>query len=122
MPRIADYTIIRDGSFELRTGGDIDQSFAFTVSDTAHLGSRSILAFILDTESNANNLLFRVEINGTHVRTARINGDTFQTIHEVVSANVLQHGSGSNNIDFSIIGGSGDVHFSDVVLWWQRDI
>jgi hypothetical protein len=47
MPRIADYSIITDGKFTIQTGGDLDKDFNFSLESGAHLGSRSILAFVL---------------------------------------------------------------------------
>ncbi len=120
MARIADYSIIRDGKFTIRTGGDIDRDFNFNLVNTAHLGSRSILAFVLFVKSNARNLKFEVKINGSKQLFYTFTGFQLNTLHEVVSANTLKHGA--NNIEFRITGGQGTFQFGDVVLWWQRDV
>ena len=120
MPRIADYSVISDNKVALQIGGDIDHDFNFTLPVGAHLGSRSVLAFMLDTKSDPDDLRFHVEINGTNVFNARFNSDVFQPLHEVIGANVLRHGT--NNINFVVDSGDGVAEISDVVLWWQRDI
>ena len=119
--RIADFSVITDGSFEIRTDGDIDWDQDFNLQDEAHLSSRSILAFVVSPGDDNENVRLRVQINGTDVRSAfRLNAPVRRSIHEVVARNVLQ--AGSNNIDFRITAGSGNLHISDIVLWWQRDV
>ena len=120
MPRIADYSIITDSKFALQTGGDIDRDFDFTVESGAHLGSRSILAFVLFVKNGANSLGFEVKINGSSAMTYTFTGFQVNTLHEVIAANVLQ--AGTNNIEFRVTGGSGTLEFGDAVLWWQRDV
>ena len=120
MPRIADYSVIRDSSFEIRTGGDIDRSFDFSLYEGFHRGSRSILAYVVDPEANVSGLKLRISVNGTSVKEATFSSNSYQTLHEVLSANLLR--VGSNTIDFRIISGSGNINVSDIVLWWQRDI
>lgn len=122
MPRIADYTIITDSKFSITsaTGGDIDKDFNFTLESGAHLGSRSILAFVLFVKSGANNLGFEVKINNSSQLSYTFTGFQVNTLHEVISANVLK--AGTNNIEFRITGGSGNLEFGDAVLWWQRDV
>lgn len=120
MPRVADYAVITDGQTTLQTGGDIDKDFDFTLESGAHLGSRSILAFVLLT-SAANNPEFQIKINGTAQLSYGIFGVGAHTLHEVIDANVLKAGS-NNNIAIKIIGGSGKLVFGDIVLHYQRDI
>ncbi|HEX8128896.1 MAG TPA: hypothetical protein VF527_07330 [Pyrinomonadaceae bacterium] len=120
MPRIADYAVITDGKFAIQTGGDIDKDFDFTLESGVHLGSRSILAFVLFATSAANSLKFEVKINGTAQLSYTVTGFRTNTLHEVIDANVLK--AGSNNIAFRITGGSGALEFGDTVLLYQRDI
>lgn len=120
MPRIADYSIITDSKFTIQTGGDLDKDFDFNLESGAHVGSRSILAFVLFVKSGANNLGFEVKINGSKQLSYTFTGFQINTLHEVINANVLQ--AGTNNIEFRITGGSGTLEFGDSVLWWQRDV
>lgn len=120
MPRIADYAVITDGKFAIQTGGDVDKDFDFTLESGAHLGSRSVLAFVVFANSAANNLTFEVKVNGIAQLSYTISGFRTNTLHEAINANVLK--AGSNNIAFSITGGSGKLEFGDTVLLYQRDI
>lgn len=120
MPVIADYSIIRDSSFTIKTGGDIDRSFNFSLPSSLYRDNRSILAFVMDGASNLNNLRLEVLINGTSLRHPVLNQDSLQTLHEVVGSNVLR--VGSNTCEFRITSGSGTMNLSDVVLWWQRSV
>lgn len=116
MARISDYTIIRDSKFTLQVGADIDQNFSFSLPNDTHLGSRSILAFMVYPTSER--VSFNVSINGSNQLSFILNSSGLNTIHEVISANLLQHGS--NRIRFEVTQGS--MTFADVVLWWQRDV
>ena len=120
MPRISDYGIITDSKFSIKTGGDVDRDFDFTLESGAHLGSRSILEFVVFVLNGASNLSFEAKINGASQLNYTFTGARFHTLHEVINANTLQ--AGANNIEFRITGGSGGLEFGDVVLHYQRDI
>lgn len=120
MPTIADFTVIRDTSFEIRTGGDIDHSSTFSISSGLSVPSRAVLMYSADPESNARSLKVRIQINGTKVHDLAFTGGTIRTMHEVLSGNTLR--VGSNTIDFKIISGTGDIHIGDVVVFWQRTV
>jgi hypothetical protein len=120
MPRIADYSVIRDTKFTLQLGADIDQDFDFTLESGAHPGSPSILSFVLFVSTDSNNLAFEVKINGSQQLSYSFTGFQINTLHEVINANVLK--AGTNNIEFRVTGGTGALQFGDVVLFYQRDI
>lgn len=120
MPRIADYAIITDDKFTIQTGGDIDRDFDFTLESGAHLGSRSILAFVLFVDGDADSLAFQVKVNGKSQLSYTFTGFQVNTLHEVINRDVLK--AGTNNVEFRITGGSGKLAFGDVVLHYQRDI
>lgn len=119
MPRIADYVIIKQDRFTLQTGGDIDKDFDFTLESGSHSGSRSILAFVL-VKSGTGSLTLEVKVNGSLQLSNASTGARFNTLHEVIDADVLK--VGTNNIVFRIIDGSGTLNISNVVLHYQRDI
>ncbi len=124
MPRIADYLIISDGKFTIKTGGDTDWDSNFTLESGAHLGSRSILAFVVFVHGGADKLAFEVKINGSKELAYQftVSGTRIHTLHEVIGANVLKTGTNANKIEFRITGGSGTLEFGDAVLHYQRDI
>ena len=120
MPRIADYAVVTDARFALQTGGELDRDFGFTLENGAHLGSRSILAFVLNVNSGATSLGFEVKVNGSSQLSYTYTGFRSNTLHEVIDADVLR--AGSNTIEFRITGGAGGLEFGDVALFYQRDI
>lgn len=120
MADVADYRVIRDNGFTIQTGGDIDRSFDFNLGTAVRHNQRAILQFFYVSSSNASNLSFRFRINGSTVRTINVNGNSFGTVHEVVNSGVTR--DNSNEIEARIVGGSGSVTLSDVVLHMQRAV
>jgi len=121
MPRIADYAVISDGSVTIQTGGNIDADFNPDLGNEVHLPSRSILSFLVAAQNGANNPQLRVRVNGVQQLNGTLpDGPFVTTLQELVNANVLQNGV--NNFEFAIVGGTGTLNISDVVLHYQRDI
>ena len=119
MADVADYRVIRDSSVTLTTGGDIDKDFSFNLGTAVKHNQHVILQFFFVSGTNANNLSFRFSINGTNVRTINVTGNHFATVHEV-ARNVTKNNA--NDLKVQIVGGSGTVHISDIVLWVQRSV
>ena len=119
MADVADYRVISDGNVTLQTGGDIDHSFSFDLGTGVKHNQHSILQFFFVSGNNANNLSFRFSINGTSVRTINVTGNHFATIHEVASG-ITQNNQ--NNLEVKIVGGTGSVTVSDIVLHVQRTV
>ena len=120
MPRIADYSTIKDLGFEIGTGGDIDRTFFFTLPSDASVTSNSILAYVIDTIGSIKNLKLRVTVNKKKAQELTLNSHHLMTLHEIMGGDYLQ--VGQNEIRFHIYSGSGKLKLSDVVLWWQRDV
>ena len=119
MADVADYRVIRDGSVTLKTGADIDKHFNFDLGTAVQHGQRVILQFFYVSSSNANKLDFNFSINGNSIRTIRVTGNSFGTVHEVAKNVTNDH---SNQLKVEIVGGSGEVKVSDIVLWVQRTV
>ncbi|MEO1296756.1 MAG: hypothetical protein AAFW75_13290 [Cyanobacteria bacterium J06636_16] len=126
MPRISDYIVIRDGAFNLSPDEDKpgQQSFSIEVNDDAVRNASAILSFRMHAHSNPNNLVFDVHIDNHLVfkYPFGLDGETCQTVHEIVNRNVLTLDPGLDILRFSALSGSGTVSISDVVLHFQRDI
>jgi|ERR1041384_1669927 hypothetical protein len=116
MPDVADYRVISDGGVTIQTGGDIDHTFTFDLGTAVKHNQSQVLQWFYVSSSNANNLSYRISINGTAVRTINVTGNFFSTIHEIC-ANVTHNGS--NECEIKIVGGSGSVTISDIVLFVQ---
>lgn len=119
MPDVADYRVISDGGVTLQVGGDIDHTFTFDLGTAVRHNQHAILQFFYVSSSNANNLSFRFAINGTAVRTINVTGNHFATIHEV-QAGVTRNNQ--NELDIRIVGGTGSVTISDIVLFVQHRV
>jgi len=119
MADVADYRVISDGGVTLQTGGDIDHHFTFDLGTAVKHNQHAILQFFMVSASNANNLSFRFSVNGTAVRTINVTGNHFATIHEV-QANITKNNM--NELEMRIVGGTGAVTISDIVLFVQRAV
>ncbi len=118
MPIVGDYRIIRDGAFSLNTAGDIDREFRFGLPGLTRRDFSMILQWVYVSSQNARNLNFRMEVNGQEVRSLTVNGNFFGTMHEVFPGDQTRE---DNEFKARIIGGTGSVDISDVVLFFQRD-
>jgi hypothetical protein len=119
MADVADYRVISDGDVKLQTGGDIDHTFTFDLGTAVQHNQQAILQFFYVSSSNANNLSFRFAINGTAVRTINVTGNHFATIHEVQGGVTKNN---QNELEIRIVGGTGSVTISDIVLFVQRTV
>ena len=122
MATLADYVVIRDGKFELRPHQE--QTYQFDVDrDIVSSGGskRPILAFFGDQNGNAKNLMCEIEINDQVVKTYSYSGGVGREHCEVLSHENLNAGA-TNTIQFRVESGEGSVGFSDVILWFQRNV
>ena len=120
MATISDYSVLSDGTVTLKIGSDIDHSFPFSLPANLSVGSRAILGWRFEAESNPNNLKWKVDINGTDIASFTHNSDRFCSLHEVVSGNILKQGS--NTATVRVLGGSGQIKVSDLVLHFQATV
>jgi hypothetical protein len=129
MPRIADYLIISDSKISISrvndggVQGGFSEPIEFTVENTAHLGSRSVLSFVVLAPDISGAIQFEVLINNSQQLSYTLGSKTEGTVfslQEVINANVLRHGT--NSIHFHPMSGFGHLEFGDIVLMYQRDI
>jgi len=118
MKEVCDYSVIKDGTFILNPNQD--HTTTFKLPNDAKIDSYSVLFYMLDPSSGADNLTYDVEINSKKVGSASLSGGVTRSKHEAVQKNILKHGS--NSIQFEVKSGSGSVTFSDVILYFRRDI
>lgn len=118
MPRVADYSVLRDAWW---TEGSSPDPIKFTVPNNVDAGSRSILGFVLHTW-NEDDMSLTIRVNGTPVWDWTYkDGVRFAYFQEVLAAGLVKPGDNTLSIDSS----SGDfrmVRVSDVVIWWQANI
>ncbi len=126
MARVADYVIIRDSLFRLNTKlthsqPHETQNFTFNMPAGFHRGSRCILMFTIQPGSGSAE--FRIFLNGqTTEFHGTFSGGGFFSMHEVISANVLN--PTGNTLQFALDNSVPDnrvIDFGDVVLLCQVD-
>jgi hypothetical protein len=64
---------------------------------------------------------FSINLNGVNVVALNESGDFRGFIQESVGSNVIKPGA-TNTLDCRIEEGTGTIAFSDVVIWYQRNI
>jgi hypothetical protein len=118
MKEVCEYNVIKDGSFNLEANED--KTYTFNLPNDAKIERYSVLFYKLDPSSSASNLKYDIEINSTKVESGSLTGGVMRSKHEAVQANILTHGS--NSIQYEVKSGSGSVTFSDVILYYRRDV
>ena len=120
MPNVADYVVLKDGATSLQIGGDIDETFNFSIPSTASLASSCILSFQLDTGTGGqpSALKWRFDINGTNVGGWTHNARDFCAVQEVFGGSVLQ--TGTNSATVKVESGQGKLLVSDIIVWFQN--
>ncbi len=127
MANIADYKIIKDARFEIRKGGEEVARFNFTLPNNTLFNQKMILQWVFVARGNTSGLTYRWSIKDktkpdndnevVKVRESTISTGRFGSYHEVLSGGLPF--AGELQAFASIIGGSGAVFLSDVVLWVQ---
>ena len=110
---IADFEVIRDRSFALAVGGDIDRTFDFELPTDILTNTAAVLSLVLNRISAATQL--RIDINGTGVYDTRPGAGAVRCVQEALPP-VLR--AGANQIVFTVA--TGEAVLSDVVLWYKR--
>jgi hypothetical protein len=120
MPRVADYTAIDTNGRTLDANGELDETFVFRLPDRLDAESPSVLYYQIEPDT-AVDLTYRVKLNGSTVSELPMVGSAIRSMHQIVSANVLQT---NNLIEFEIVEGSvsGRITISNILLFWQNDL
>jgi hypothetical protein len=117
MPKVTQFTVIQDGQVNLiLPAGQPSANFTSPLTGLPAVDRRdnAVLAWVVDTEVAGQQ-------NGTKLTlTAKLPGDSYQTLHEVVEKNLLQ--SANNQLTFTVTGSNGVMRILDVVLWWQYNV
>ena len=121
MPRIADY-MAHSGSAKILTTGDIDVDFVFGGMGTGGVGSGCVATFMVNTETS-NDLKVQCKLGGQAGPVIWSYGPTdtnltrpFQQIFNGLTV------AGPNTLHFRIVGGTGAMSITNLVVWFQRDI
>ena len=119
---LADYIVIKDTKFKLRLRQK--KKFKFDAPrDIARSGEskRPIIAFFADPSGNAQNLMCEFEINDQVIDNYAYFGGVDRG-HWVVLKHENLNAGAENTLQFRVESGVGSVVFSDVILWFQRNV
>lgn len=117
MASLADFKVA-DGSFELSR--DQEHVINFDLEgDLLSTDHSAVLAFMV-TASGSGTKEFEVDINDKTDVFRQTSNSEARSMLEVVDKGLLI--TGQNTIQFRMENGSGSLTFSDVVLWYQRNI
>lgn len=119
MPTISDYVVLADGQTALKIGGDIDQTFNFTVPSNVNRNQQAVLTLQMEAE-NPSALKWKMDINGTDVMSFTHGQDRFCAIQEVFGG--IHLNSGANTATVRVISGGGTLKVSDIVVHFQANI
>jgi hypothetical protein len=111
---VADYNVVSRGKTELKVGGDIDKDFPFDLPGQTK-DSRTVVSFFL---ISSDNLQMTVDIDGTEVSDRSYTNGAERCIQDVAPPE-LHISPGPHKMNFKV--SQGEVAFSDVVLWFQRE-
>lgn len=111
---IADYAVVRDASFTLGVGADIDRTFDFELPRDVRTDTAAVLSLVLNRVSATTQL--RIDINEATVYDTQPGSGVGRCIQEVVPPVLVD---GANQLAFTVA--TGEVVLSDVVLWYKRD-
>lgn len=115
---VADYIVLRDVDRTIESGGRVRWQQNFTMPAATKLNESMFLQWFMVSGTNARNLQYRFSINDNVIRTIVVTGNHFATIHEALPGNNLR--IGRNRIEVRVVGGSGSVTLSDIILHFQR--
>lgn len=126
MPTVSDYVIVTDKKFTLASGHE--HKFNFRVPDNVNTGQQVVAIWQFEaegfpnTEGPPNNLAWNLTVNGlqpplvqhTHVL------NRFNAFQKVLPGSVLQ--PGPNEAIVKVTRGTGQIKFSDFVIYIRVDI
>jgi hypothetical protein len=117
MQTLADYFVLSDGPFTLSNSAD-EKKLSITLPDDLAANSIGLLMYTA-IPSGTFAKHFEVDINDTTDVVRDVSNSEPRSLHEAIDAGLLR--AGANTVQFRYESGGGDIVFSDVVLWVQRN-
>jgi hypothetical protein len=127
MALLAYYDVLRDGVFTIPAFNPSPVTLNFNPTDDIVLEDplkhHPVLSYRVDPEA-AQDLEFTVSVRTIQgidrvVSSFKLDGTVSRTVFEPVDPSFLE--KGNNPIIFKYISGEGNLHFSDVIMWYKRD-
>jgi hypothetical protein len=128
MAVVADYVVVIDKPFDLKSSGPAEKFLNFTLPSTLVYDKRApgILWYMVNSTGSMNDLKAEVRINAKVVSGyGPSDTDLSRPFHEVLSApeaegNILI--PGDNSIEFQVISGKGTFRVSDVIIFFRNQV
>ena len=120
MPTVADFVVVQDSQTTLEIGGDIDRSISFDVPDNLVVDRRALLMWRPEVE-DPEALSWKIAINGTQFFDFTHGTHQIGGWDEVIDGDVL-HSGPNNDFTATVLSGSGQIKFSDVVVHCQVQV
>ncbi|MEM7794070.1 MAG: hypothetical protein AAF579_06395 [Cyanobacteria bacterium P01_C01_bin.118] len=118
---VAGYEYFRDARFDLRIGGNIDETLSADIENTPKPGGGAILMW-KHSRNGAGSVSYKVLVNGVEVFAPTISSDTAPreaiAINETINPNKIN--AGENNIKFEVPGGTSTLRISDVAIFYRN--
>ena len=123
MSTLADYIVLRDTNITLSKDEETSPPFKFTLPSNFVVGTgdaRTVLAYKINP-SGGSNKHYEIDLNDTVVLSSTTSEEAARVLWEVINGDLYRAGQ-ENTIQIRFEQGSGSIDFSDVVLWYQREI
>ncbi len=119
MPRVANFIQLRDESFTLVVGGDIDRALTRDIVDAPAAGEGAVLTWNVQREGTGN-VTYEVTMNGTLLNTYTVTLGERRAVQEAMDTTTIQQGN--NTVVFRVLGGTGTLEIGDVILFYRQDV
>ena len=120
MANASDYVVVQDSTTTLQIGGDIDETFPFTIPSNIDRNERAVVTWRFEAEGGPTNLAWNMALNGNNVVSFTHSSDRFAALQEVISGSSLN--AGANDLTLQVTGGTGRIDVSDVVVHYRVNV
>ncbi len=119
MPRVANFAQLRDESFSLVVGGDIDRALTQDLADAPAAGEGALLTWNVQREGTGT-VTYEVTMNGTRLNTYTATLGERRAVQEAMDTTTIHQGT--NTVVFRVLGGTGTLEIGDVILFYRQDV
>jgi len=119
MPTVSDFVQLSDSSIDLKLGLDIDRTLERNISSAPASGEGALLTWNIRREG-AGSVTYTVKINSGLVNTYTVTLADWSAVQNAMDTSVIKQGK--NTVEFRVTGGTGTLSFSDVVLFYRKNV
>lgn len=119
MAIVSDY-VVTGGTATLEIGGDIDETFTFSIPANVNLNRNAVATWRFNAENSPNNLAWNLKINGTQIISFTHDQDQFCALQEPFAGSLLQ--VGDNDATMRVTGGTGRIKVEAIIIHYKVDV